>query len=217
MAHPSGSKIRVLLADDHPLVTEGIRSCLETYDHIDVVGEAGTGKEALEKAGELLPDVVLVDINMPELNGLEATELFRERYPDIKLLILSMHDNREYITRAIQYGARGYVLKDVSSKEVVTAIEAVYSGGTYFSSGVSEILLSNLVEKSIGPLTTREQSVLSMVAEGKSNKHIARELDISLRTVETHRRNVKRKLDVSSTAGLTRYAIERGLIDVNKG
>jgi two-component system, NarL family, nitrate/nitrite response regulator NarL len=216
MGHPSGPTIRVLLADDHPLVTEGIRSCLETYERIEVVGEAATGREALEKAKELLPDVVLIDINMPELNGLDAAELFKEQLPDIKLLVLSMHDNREYISRAVQYGARGYVLKDVSSKEIVIAIEAVNNGGTYFSSGVSEILLANLDEGTPGPLTTREQVILSMVAEGKSNKLIARELDISLRTVETHRRNVKRKLDLDSTAGLTRYAIEQGLIDVNK-
>ncbi|MBT7944296.1 MAG: response regulator transcription factor [Alphaproteobacteria bacterium] len=216
MGHPSGPTIRVLLADDHPLVTEGILSCLETYERIEVVGEAATGREALEKAKELLPDVVLIDINMPELNGLDAAELFKEQLPDIKLLVLSMHDNREYISRAVQYGARGYVLKDVSSKEIVIAIEAVNNGGTYFSSGVSEILLANLDEGTPGPLTTREQVILSMVAEGKSNKLIARELDISLRTVETHRRNVKRKLDLDSTAGLTRYAIEQGLIDVNK-
>ena len=216
MGHPSGPTIRVLLADDHPLVTEGIRSCLETYERIEVVGEAATGREALEKAKELLPDVVLIDINMPELNGLDAAELFKEQLPDIKLLVLSMHDNREYISRAVQYGARGYVLKDVSSKEIVIAIEAVNNGGTYFSSGVSEILLANLDEGTPGPLTTREQVILSMVAEGKSNKLIARELDISLRTVETHRRNVTRKLDLDSTAGLTRYAIEQGLIDVNK-
>ena len=211
-----GSKIRVLLADDHPLVTEGIRSCLETYNQIEVVGEATTGKEALEKAKDLLPDVVLMDINMPELNGLDAAILFKEQLPDIKLLVLSMHDSREYISRAIQYGARGYVLKDVSSKEIVIAIEAVNNGGTYFSSGVSEILLSNLDDGTQGPLTPREQKVLSLVAEGKSNKLIAREPDISLRTVETHRRNVKKKLAVDSTAGLTRYAIKHGLIDVSK-
>ena len=132
------------------------------------------------------------------------------------MLVLSMHDSREYISRAIQYGARGYVLKDVSSKEIVIAIEAVNNGGTYFSSGVSEILLSNLDDGTQGPLTPKEQKVLSLVAEGKSNKLIARELDISLRTVETHRRNVKKKLAVDSTAGLTRYAIKHGLIDVSK-
>lgn len=208
----TGQKIRVLLADDHPLVMDGIRSCLETYSHIEVVGTAKTGREALEIAEELEPEIVLMDINMPELNGLDATELFNERLPNTKLLILSMHDNREYIVSALRLGARGYVLKDVPSQEVVTAIEAIHRGGTYFSSGVSEILLSHGLDGPEGPLTTREQKILLLLAEGQSNKQVARELDISVRTVETHRRNIKRKLDISSTAGLTRYAIQHGLI-----
>ena len=204
--------ITVLLVDDHPLVIDGIRSCLETYDHINVVGTAKSGAEGLEKAAQLHPQIVLMDINMPDLNGLDATELFRERFPKIKLLILSMHDNREYIASALSFGARGYVLKDVPSSEIVTAIEAVHQGGTYFSSGVSEILLSHGVTETSGPLTTREQTILLMLSEGKSNKQVARELDISVRTVETHRRNIKKKLGISSTAGLTRYAIENGLV-----
>ncbi|WP_085906984.1 response regulator transcription factor [Kiloniella majae] len=204
--------ISVLLCDDHPLVRDGLRSCLELYDNIEVIGEATTGAEALAKAEELRPDVVLMDINMPELNGLDATEMFAEKYPEIKLLILSMHNNREYISSALRYGARGYVLKDVPSQEVVAAIEAVHLGGTYFSSGVSKILMSYQDNDAEGPLTTREQTILLLLAEGKSNKHVALELDISVRTVETHRKNIKRKLDISSTAGLTRYAIENGLL-----
>ena len=204
--------ISVLLCDDHPLVRDGLRSCLELYDNIEVIGEATTGAEALAKAEELRPDVVLMDINMPELNGLDATEIFAEKYPEIKLLILSMHNNREYISSALRYGARGYVLKDVPSQEVVAAIEAVHLGGTYFSSGVSKILMSYQDSDVEGPLTTREQTILLLLAEGKSNKHVALELDISVRTVETHRKNIKRKLDISSTAGLTRYAIENGLL-----
>lgn len=206
------NQITVLLVDDHPLVMDGIRSCLETYDHIKVVGSATSGQESLEKAAQLQPEIVLMDINMPGLNGLDATELFRERFPDIKLLILSMHDNREYIATALSFGARGYVLKDVPSKEIVTAIEAVHQGGTYFSSGVSEILLSHGDAEKSGPLTTREQTILLMLSEGQSNKHVARELEISVRTVETHRRNIKKKLSINSTAGLTRYAIENGLV-----
>ncbi|WP_120495433.1 response regulator transcription factor [Kiloniella sp. EL199] len=204
--------ISVLLCDDHPLVRDGLRSCLELYDNIEVIGEATTGTEALAKAEELRPDVVLMDINMPELNGLDATEMFAEKYPEIKLLILSMHNNREYISSALRYGARGYVLKDVPSQEVVAAIEAVHLGGTYFSSGVSKILMSYQDHDVEGPLTTREQTILLLLAEGKSNKHVALELDISVRTVETHRKNIKRKLDISSTAGLTRYALENGLL-----
>ena len=210
--HAKNNQITVLLVDDHPLVMDGIRSCLETYDHIKVVGTATSGQDGLEKATQLQPEIVLMDINMPGLNGLDATELFRERFPNIKLLILSMHDNREYIASALSFGARGYVLKDVPSKEIVTAIEAVHQGGTYFSSGVSEILLSHTDGEKSGPLTTREQTILLMLSEGQSNKHVARELDISVRTVETHRRNIKKKLSISSTAGLTRYAIENGLV-----
>jgi len=153
-----------------------------------------------------------MDINMPELNGLDATEIFRERYPEIKLLILSMHDNREYITSALNSGAKGFVLKDVPSQEIVTAIRSVHQGGTYFSSGVSDILLNNLDDSSASPLTTREQTILVLLAQGQSNKHVARELDISVRTAETHRRNIKRKLKISTTAGLTKYAIENGLV-----
>ncbi len=206
------NQITVLLVDDHPLVMDGIRSCLETYDHIKVVGSATSGHDGLEKAAQLQPEIVLMDINMPGLNGLAATELFRERFPDIKLLILSMHDNREYIATALSFGARGYVLKDVPSKEIVTAIEAVHQGGTYFSSGVSDILLSQGDTEKNGPLTTREQTILLMLSEGQSNKQVARDLDISVRTVETHRRNIKKKLNIDSTAGLTRYAIENGLV-----
>jgi len=209
------STIRVLLADDHPLVRDGIRSCLETYDHIDVVAEAVSGREALDKARQLNPDIVLMDINMPELNGLDATELFMKQLPDVKILILSMHDNREYISTAVRNGACGYVLKDVPSSEIVTAIEEVFRGGTYFSSGVSEILLAQSGDSSGGPLTAREQTVLLLLSEGHSNKHVARELDISVRTVETHRRNIKRKLNIGSTAGLTRYAIQNGLVSAD--
>lgn len=207
--------IRVLIADDHLLVVDGLKSCLETIDHIEIVGIAKTGTEALEQAKRLSPDVILMDINMPELNGLDATELLKERSPEVKVLILSMHDNPHYISSAMQNGARGFVLKDVPFQEVVTAIEAVHQGGTYFSSGVTEILLSHKIDPDDSPLSTREQTVLLLLAEGNTNKHVARQLDISTRTVETHRRNIKQKLDISSTAGLTRYAIENGLIKPN--
>ncbi len=210
MAH---KKIRVIVADDHPLVTEGIQSCLEIYDHIDIVGLAKTGNEALQLAKETSPHVVIMDINMPDLNGLEATELFREQMPEIKLLILSMHDNKEYISTAVLNGAKGYVLKDVATSEIVKAIEIIHSGGKYFSRGISQLLLnSKKKEKHDHCLTSREQTVLLALANGKSNKQVALDLDISVRTVETHRKNIKRKLGISSTAGLTRYAIENGII-----
>lgn len=206
------NKVRIVLADDHPLVLEGVRSCLETFDHIEIVGAVSNGRDALELAEETLPDIVILDINMPQFNGLDATAEFRRRLPDVKLLILSMHDDKEYIAAAIQHGARGYVLKDVSTREIVTAIEAVHNGGLYFSSGISDVLatLPSQPEPE-SSLTSREVSVLLLLAEGRSNKEVARELDISVRTVETHRKNLKRKLGISTVAGLTRYVIENGL------
>lgn len=205
--------IKVLLVDDHPLVLEGIRAIIETYSHIEVVGATSNAREALNISGRTEPDVVMMDINMPDLNGLDAIELFKEQHPKTRLLMLSMHDSREYISTSVMYGASGYVLKDVSTSEIIAAIEAVAAGGTYFSSGVSDVLMRiQDAQKSCGPLTTREQSVLLLIAEGKSSKDVALLLDISIRTVETHRKNIKKKLGIGTTAGLTRYAIENGLI-----
>jgi len=205
--------IKVLIVDDHPLVLEGIRAVLETYDHIEVVGSASSARAALALLATTAPDVVMMDINMPDLNGLDAIELFREQHPGTRLLMLSMHDSREYISTSVMYGACGYVLKDVSTSEIVAAIEAVAAGGTYFSAGVSDALLQRgNTQKESRPLTTREQAVLLLLANGKSNKDVARTLEISARTVETHRKNIKKKLGIATTAGLTRYAIENGLI-----
>lgn len=205
--------IKVLICDDHPLVLEGIRAVLETYDHIEVVGAVNSARAALSLAEVHKPDVVMMDINMPELSGLDAVELFRERFPHARLLMLSMHDSREYISTAVMYGASGYILKDVSTSEIIAAIEAVAANGTYFSSGVADALLRKEAKPDADiPLTTREQSVLLLLAGGKSNKDVAAHLDISVRTVETHRKNIKKKLGISTTAGLTRYAIDNGLI-----
>ena len=205
--------IKVLLVDDHPLVLEGIRAIIETFSHIEVVGATSSANEALAIAGRTEPDVVMMDINMPELNGLDAIELFKEQHPKARILMLSMHDSREYISTSVMYGASGYVLKDVSTSEIIAAIEAVAAGGTYFSSGVSDVLMRvEGARKRTGPLTTREQAVLLLVAEGKSSRDVARLLDISTRTVETHRKNIKKKLGIATTAGLTRYAIESGII-----
>ncbi|KKB12435.1 LuxR family transcriptional regulator [Devosia geojensis] len=205
--------IRVLICDDHPLVLEGIRSVLETYGHIQVVGAVGSAEAALALAQTTAPDVVMLDINMPQLSGLDAVELFRERLPNARLLMLSMHDSREYISTAVMYGASGYILKDVSTGEIVSAIETVAAGGSYFSSGVADVLLQRRGRNDAAmPLTTREQAVLLLLARGKSNKDVAVELDISVRTVETHRKNIKKKLGIATTAGLTRYVIDNGLI-----
>jgi len=205
--------IKVMLVDDHPLVLEGINAVLETYSHIEIVGAASGAREALNMAIRAQPDVVLLDINMSDINGLDAIELFKEQHPKARLLMLSMHDSKEYISTSVMYGASGYVLKDVSTSEIIAAIEAVAAGGTYFSSGVSDVLLHQQNNKKTNnPLTTREQAVLILVAEGKKSKTVAQLLEISVRTVETHRKNIKKKLKIGTTAGLTRYAIENGLI-----
>ncbi|WP_027854471.1 response regulator transcription factor [Marinobacterium litorale] len=212
--------IKVLLVDDHPLVLDGIRARLEDEGGIDVVGDACNGQDALEKAQSLSPDVVLMDVSMPVMNGFDATRKLRECCPQVRVLILSMHDNREYILQLIQSGAAGYILKDVSSEEMVKAIETVNQGGTYFSSGASQTLFARFDEpaasaQDTGVLTRRELTVLKLLAEGRNNKEIARELDISVRTVETHRQNIKSKLNIQTAAGLVRYAIEHNLVQLS--
>lgn len=205
--------IKIILIDDHPLVLEGIRSVLETYVHIEVIGAASSAKQGLKIATTCKPDVVLMDINMPEMNGIDAIEVFKEQLPHTRLLMLSMHDSREYISTSTMYGASGYLLKDVSTDEIVHAIETVAAGGTYFSTGASQALMNDKAKSDIEtPLTTREQAVLLLVAEGVSNREVAKKLDISVRTVETHRKNIKKKLGISTTAGLTKYAISNGII-----
>ncbi|MBR9867159.1 MAG: response regulator transcription factor [Oceanospirillales bacterium] len=216
----STEKIRIVLVDDHPLVLEGIIARLEDEPSLDVVGSANDGAQALTLIDEVQPDVVLMDISMPVMNGFEATERLRAEQPNVRVLILSMHESREYILKLIQCGAAGYVLKDVSSNELITAIKTVYSGATYFSAGASQSLFSQAdfqpsgqASESKEVLTCREQEVLRLLAQGASNKAMARQLDISVRTVETHRQNIKTKLDIQTAAGLTRYAIEHNLID----
>lgn len=216
-ATTSPKAISVLLVDDHPLVLDGIEARLEGVTGIAVVGQANNGEQALALAETLQPDVVLMDVSMPVMNGLEAARHFKNRFPAVKVLILSMHDNREYILKVMQSGARGYILKDVSSDELVTAIKTVAIGNTYFCQNASNSLFSSInntpMNEPVQPLTKRELMVLTLLAEGKSNKIIARSLDISVRTVETHRQNIKNKLDIHTAAGLARYAIEQGLVD----
>ncbi|ETI60621.1 response regulator transcription factor [Marinomonas profundimaris] len=207
-------KIRVLLVDDHMLVLDGLQARLEMEDNIDIIATASNGQEALEKAGETQPDLVLMDVSMPVLNGLEATKRFKAEQPNVKILMLSMHHDKEYILSLIQSGANGYVLKDVSSEELVQAINTVHQGGTYFSSGASDSLFSQAPSpKQCEELTKREVAVLKEVAAGLSNKEIAQSLSISVRTVETHRQNVKNKLNIHTSAGLIKYALEHRLID----
>jgi two-component system nitrate/nitrite response regulator NarL len=203
--------IRILIVDDHPMVAEGIQSILETYDDIQVVGTLSNGQDAVDQLTTLCPDVVLMDLNMPGLSGLAATEVMLEIRPDTRILVLSMHDSPEYIATAMRHGARGYILKDVPTDEIRTAIDTVMTGETYLCTGAAEALAPNISDGREA-LTGREQTVLLELAQGKSNKEVAIYLNISVRTVETHRKNIKRKLGISSTAGLTRYAMEHGVL-----
>ncbi|KGK00590.1 response regulator [Thalassotalea sp. ND16A] len=203
--------IRVLLVDDHPLFREGLKYRLNLDADIEVVNEAENGKQALELLQNTEFDLVLMDINMPEMDGMYVLELIKEQELSCKVLMLSMHDNKEYILTAMRHGANGYVLKDVPGNELIAAIKKVASGKSYFSAEVTEILSQELAGEQRGIVTRREQLVLRLVSHGMNNKRIAQELNVSVRTVETHKRNIKQKLNIESTAGLIRYAIDYGL------
>jgi two-component system nitrate/nitrite response regulator NarL len=206
-------KITVMLVDDHPMVQGGLRACLSFYEDIKIVGSTTEGKEALNKALELKPDVILMDISMPFMNGIDATEIITEQLDDTKVLIFSMHDSAEFVTSSIQAGASGYILKDTTSEEVYYAIKAVSNGKTHFSSSIAKVLVESPVRAGNEKLTTREQIILSYIAQGNSSKEIARKLNISFRTVEAHRRNIKAKLNIDSLAELVRYAVNHGLVE----
>ena len=203
--------IRLLLVDNHPLVLDGLRAILETYDHLTVVATATDAEEGISQAAARRPDVVLLDINMPRMSGIDAIELFRAAAPDARILMLSMHDSREYISSSVLRGASGYVLKEVSTAEIVTAIETVMAGGTFFSSGVSEAILESRAKAEEAGLTAREREILSGIAAGRNNRDLAEALGLSVATVETHRKHLKRKLGIATTAGLVRYALDHGL------
>ncbi|WP_204114025.1 response regulator transcription factor [Shimia biformata] len=203
--------VKVVIVDDHPMVAEGIQSILEDYKDITVLATLSNGRAALDEMAQLQPDVVLMDLNMPEIGGLTATEMLLERDPGLKILILSMHDTPEYISTALSHGAVGYILKDVPTDEIKTAIDTVMRGERYLCTGARGSL-EPPEGGSRESLTSREQTVLLQLAQGKSNKEVALALNISVRTVETHRKNIKRKLGISSTAGLTRYALEHGVL-----
>lgn len=211
-------KIRLLLVDDHPIVLDGIKTHLAEQKEFEVVGEATNGQEALRKAKLVLPDVVLMDITMPHMNGLEATAQLRKQLPESKVLILTMHESREYIAQIMRLGARGYLLKDCSPTELVHAIKTVHLGEVYFSPSISRVLVQGIVDgrrpgdiPAPPALTDRECEVLSLIAEGLLNKQIADRLGIGVRTIETHRERIMRKLDIHTVAGLTKYAISRGM------
>lgn len=198
------SPVRLLLVDDHPLVRDGLRARLETIAHFSVVGEAGNAEQALQIAAGTPLDLALMDINLGAGNGISLTARLGREYPGIAVIMLSMHEKSEYVTQAMQAGARGYVLKDAPAEEIISAIDAVMAGQTYFSSGLAPAPAGRPASES---LTLREHDILKSIATGKSNKHIARDLGLSVRTVETHRLNIKRKLNIEGQADLIRFAM----------
>lgn len=214
--------INIVLADDHVLVRDGIRALLEDQEGIHVIDEASNGKEALEVVAKSNPDLLIVDIRMPELNGIEVVKEMSEKYADVKTLVLSMHDSEEYVVQAIQAGADGYLLKGASKEEFLKALHAVASGGKYFTGDISSIIMNNFMNgqavKKSSPkkelvedpfnLTKREKQILHLVLQLKNNKDIAEELNISRRTAEVHRFNLMKKLEVKNLMELTNKAKE---------
>jgi DNA-binding NarL/FixJ family response regulator len=214
--------IQVLLADDHALMRRGIRDLLETKRDIKVIGEAENGREAVRLARKLKPDVMIMDLAMPELNGLEAIRHIRRECPAIELLVFSMHDSEELIREVFAAGARGYVLKSDAALQLIDAVQTLSTHRPFFTPRISEAILNSLVasagngkteNSNQGPLSTREREILQLLAENKSNKEIATRLGISVRTVETHRRSVMQKVNANSIVELVHYAIRNGIVE----
>ena len=207
--------IRILVADDHALIRTGMKNLLEGNKEFLVVGEAADGEEVIQKARELKPDVVVMDISMPKVNGIEATRILKQSRPETGILVLTMHENAEYANQVFKAGASGYVLKNAGKEEISTAIYAVARGEKYFSSRVSEIVMSEYARQSEArsseaALTKREQEILDLIGKGLNNQQIADQLFISPRTVETHRTNIMQKLNIHDAPNLVRYALEHG-------
>jgi DNA-binding NarL/FixJ family response regulator len=213
---------RVLLADDHALVRAGIRALLEGLEGVTVVAEAGNGDEVLELARKHRPDVVLLDISMPGLGGLEASALLKQELPEVRVVMLSMHANEEYVLQALRAGASGYMLKDSATAELELALQAVIQGETYLSPRISKQMVEGYVQRVGGEqpksdtLTPRQRQVLQLIAGGHSTKEIAYRLELSVKTVETHRAQLMHRLQIHDIAGLVKYAIRNGLVTTAK-
>jgi len=212
--------IRIMLADDHTVIRKGLRALLERQDGFTVVAEAADGREAVETAASLGPDVAVMDIGMPNLNGIEAARRITERRPETAVVILSMHADESYVLRALKSGARGYLLKDSPEEDLINAIRAVHQGKAFFSPEISKMLAEDYmrqmrqrgVEDSYELLTPREREILQMLGEGKSNKDVAAKLNLSLHTVETHRGNILEKLNLHGMAEMILYAVRKGIV-----
>jgi len=212
--------IRILLADDHTVMRKGLRLLLESQPDFSVVAEASDGRQAVAQAEATQPDVAVIDIAMPNLGGIEAAQRIASVLPNAAIVILSMHSDEGYVLRALKVGAKGYLLKDSAEGDLIEAIRAVHQGRTFFSPEISKMLVEDYIreirtrgaEDSYDLLTSREREILQLLAERKSNKEIAQELNLSLYTVETHRRNLQEKLNVHSLAELILYAVRKGVI-----
>jgi two-component system, NarL family, response regulator NreC len=212
--------IRVVIADDHSVVRQGLRAWLERSGYIQVVGEAADGREAVALVDELKPDVVMMDIAMPMLNGIDATAQVMRRHPDTKVIILSMHADESYILRALGAGAKGYLLKESTETDVLPAVKSVTEGKPYVTPSIARLLLEdyirmlkqNNLQDSYDLLTEREREVLQLLAQGKSNKEVAQVLDLSPHTIESHRTNLMQKLNLHNTAEIVLYAVRKGIV-----
>ncbi|MDO8568084.1 MAG: response regulator transcription factor [Dehalococcoidales bacterium] len=212
-------KIRILIVDDHAIMRDGIRALLSLHSDIEIVGEASEGKEAIEKAVELLPDVVVMDIAMPEMDGLEATRRILKKSPKTKVLVLTQHDNREYVLSAIKAGATGYVPKRALGSELVSAIRTVQKGDSFLYPSAAAALIEDYLhqvdEEPYDRLTDREREVLKLIAEGHTSREIAAMLFISLKTVLGHRTKIMEKLDIHNRTELIKYAMRKGLVSID--
>jgi DNA-binding NarL/FixJ family response regulator len=214
------ANLRILIGDDHTLMRQGVRKILEAHAGWEVVAEAGDGRQAVKDALSLLPDIVILDIGMPLLNGIEAARQITRRAPEVGVLIVSMHADEAYITQALQAGAKGYLLKDSADTDLIGAVDAVAAGKSFFSPSVATVIRDDFIRHLAGKgivdrfesLSEREREIFQLVAEGHSNKAIAELLSVSPTTVETHRAHILQKLDMHSTAQLVRYAVRRGVI-----
>ncbi len=216
------SPIRVLLSDDHRILREGIRALIEDQEDMQVVGESEDGLETVKKVAKLQPDVVVMDIAMPLLNGLEATRQIRRDFPQVKVLILTMHDNEEYIRQVLAAGALGYVLKDAAARDLLGAIRTVNQGEAVLSPAITRLVIEDYLrwgdirpEDTTDGLTAREREVLQLIAEGYTNKEIAGIMSLSVKTVQSHRTNLMNKLDLHDRGELIKYAIQKKIIDIN--
>jgi DNA-binding NarL/FixJ family response regulator len=214
---------RIIIADDHRIVRQGLRALIEKHPDMQVMGEAATGREAVVMVRELLPDIILMDVSMPDMNGIEATRRIKSEYPQIRILALSMHSDRRFAMEMLKAGASGYLLKDSAFEEMAHAIRAVMSGHTYLCHKIADVVIKNYINltakqesSAFSELTVREREVLQLIAEGKSTKEIASALEVSVKTVETHRQQMMEKLGVRSVAELTKYAIREGLTSIEE-